>query len=1228
MNRIKKGGEIVQNISKPFDLNKYIDEQIELGKKIIYMSGGGPVGLYCGIELMKTGKFIVIMSEQRKKYNRKQIFFLQYTNLFHSYDNLSFDVKNELEKMGCNIGTPQTTRSDNCNEYINRFDILNNLDGKLVSTNIFKFEELFFAEFILKGGIIIKPDSSLNISYDSNSLRTKNIEEKLIYALDSNTNKIVCIEGCKFYNNPNVEIDLNKVSFIIDSEGIGSKLRFSIQDNERTYLRYNDPSYSLIDQNKIIQVVEREKMQDDNILSYGLLLYLDTSKLSTELISKLNATDTDSFGNSLYDPHFADKTNNAFKKHYVAQHRYRFFASKINKYEQFYLNFNNLKSPDNYWYLSIMLSPSEYDYLKDILSLGKELEFEEIKKNHQNHKEHIELIDYLEILLFSCYNFYGLFGNDTMFIEELLNATTLFAFPVKMFYASGKIAGFLNSTEKPIFSIGDSILGVNYFSGTGVNYGMKYVDELINILNNNDSEQSKIDKYNKLAQDDNLLGSLSSSIERFINFDRINIKTIIENNFSFDILDIKPVSINRVYPSEKVPRDEITLDVFEELKKYDYGLNDIGKQFKFDTNENLSIDYLSNTLIDWMKKIFAFNTFDASYVRNSHNASYFNNLKKIFNDKGIKSSQYKVNLLLNGLAPYISSNLPRDLITNVLGNKINDEKIYYNNDLPELDLGIAKNDFVIFDNASKQSDEVSDPFQEHKNIITKYITNVFLFSNDSKYNTLSLIVNKFSEKISEYIQLKQLKPNSIKFVYKGGNVLKIIFETYKYLSSGIVSLLIDEYFSDNFKSSDMDFQILISHEYYDNPEIIKGIINDMTKMSYVLLNDIRIELFKSIDNYIDFFKYTPSVQKKYLESILNDLNGLYKNKENDPSNPNLTFVNVFFSEIYSNYRVYKDDTRPDTLITIDNESQSEPKLTKNGNIPNPFTKTLDTSNFYISVNNAIDKFNLVRMKINFYANYCKQNEQTQILGKHLAGEFIDVGISKEQKHTDFNKDIAKYTKKNNDGNILLEFESFTLKYFIKELYGIVFSYEVKEKSEKRLNRMLVLCLIDAYIKNNFVIDDNIKNYIATLIELVRDKYNKLFNDKSFNFQLVGGAIETPYDIRLNTYDNVYDKDFTEINKSFADNDKKIVLGNNNFDGFEYIIKEIIELEKPQEQENIEELVKIFNIIINTLKKFLEIFEKNNSSDLIYRITQLGGIKNADYKEKYLKYKMKYLQNKN
>ena len=51
-----------------------------------------------------------------------------------------------------------------------------------------------------------------------------------------------------------------------------------------------------------------------------------------------------------------------------------------------------------------------------------------------------------------------------------------------------------------------------------------------------------------------------------------------------------------------------------------------------------------------------------------------------------------------------------------------------------------------------------------------------------------------------------------------------------------------EGFSDNFKSSDMDFQILISHEYYDNPEIIKGIINDMTKMSYVLLNDIRIEL--------------------------------------------------------------------------------------------------------------------------------------------------------------------------------------------------------------------------------------------------------------------------------------------------------------------------------------------------------------------------------------------------
>jgi hypothetical protein len=74
-------------------------------------------------------------------------------------------------------------------------------------------------------------------------------------------------------------------------------------------------------------------------------------------------------------------------------------------------------------------------------------------------------------------------------------------------------------------------------------------------------------------------------------------------------------------------------------------------------------------------------------------------------------------------------------------------------------------------------------------------------------------VNAISGTFSKF-DLSYICPN-------GGNVLRMIFETFKYLSSGIFSLLIDKNFSNNFEPSDMDFEIILADEYYSNPEISK-----------------------------------------------------------------------------------------------------------------------------------------------------------------------------------------------------------------------------------------------------------------------------------------------------------------------------------------------------------------------------------------------------------------------
>jgi hypothetical protein len=1213
----KRGGDIVQNILKKdlFDLNKYIDEQKVLGKKIIYMSGGGPVGLYCGIELMKTGKYSVIISEQRKSYTRKQIFFLQYTTLFNSYENLSQHVKKELEKIGCNIGTPFVTRSDNCNEYANKFDIYNNIDGKLVSINVFKLEELFFSEFILNGGIILKPSSSLDINYNSESIEKKKIDAKLVYMMDNETNKIICSEGCGFFDEPKVEIDLDKIDLIIDSEGGGSKLRKKIPNNERLHLVYdNDPG----EFEKLKSISEIEIKNADDILSYGLLLYVDTSKLSVDLINKINVSGSETFGKSLYDPNFVNNTNNLYKKHYIAQNRYRFFASKIDKYEQYFLNFNNLKSPDNFWYLSTMISKNEYNYIQKYLPTSRELLYSQIKSSIKNEYD-TEKINYLEIILFSCYNFYGLMENDIKYFDQLLNATTLFVFPVKMFYSISGIAGRHIDNKKPIFSIGDSILGVNYFSGTGVNYGMKYVDELINILQENNDIDICITKYNKVIENSKLLESLSSSIMRFIDFKKINFKSIIQNFFSFDKIDSNIISYNRIYPSTKIPISDVyniknITYVFNDIFKQNYGLNNIGENIPFISMNNHEL-YLK--LFEWLKKIFAFNLLNPSDPKHSYNSIYFDNLYKMLENSNDKSFNYKVNLALNGLSTFIESSLSNNVNSNLIKNE-DTNNIYFNNNLKELDFGIDEKNFInindiknnnselnnkyIIDDdeiSTEQIKSVSDPFQEHKNIVTKYITNVFSKSDEGKINTLNLIIEKFTTKINEYIIFKKFKKNSIRFIYKGGNVLRILFQTYKQISSGL-SLLIDEYYSNDFTNSDMDFEILVAEEYYNNKELISTIINDLTKMSYVILFDIRIELYKNIDNYIDFFKFTPGIQRNYLENIMTDLNNLYLNKINNINEPNLTFINIVFSGIYLNYKSNRDNSRFDLLIKNDDINLDVNKSIKVAGIPNPYSNKINKNYFYITVNNTIDAFNLVRMKVNFATNYCKQNTQTKIYNKNIGGEFIDVSISKKSKNKNFDDDLVEYTKKDNDGKILLKFESYKIKYFVKELYNIVFNDRMNDKTEKRLNRLLILCLIDAYVKNNFIIDKNFENYIKKTIELIYSKISEIQKE------------------------NILDINLKPNNKILTQDNDYLKNNNNIFiDGFEYVYNSI--LTSKYKKDNIESLIKIFDITISTLNNFIKILEFQNNQNIIYNITQLGGVKNIDYKNKYLKYKNKYIK---
>jgi len=282
----------------------------------------------------------------------------------------------------------------------------------------------------------------------------------------------------------------------------------------------------------------------------------------------------------------------------------------------------------------------------------------------------------------------------------------------------------------------------------------------------------------------------------------------------------------------------------------------------------------------------------------------------------------------------------------------------------------------------------------------------------------------------------------------------------------------------------------------------------------------------------------------------------------------LTFLNLEFSSIYTNFKTKNSSNHYDIHLI---EEDSNIKI---GYIPTPMTQIINKNDFYISINEIIPIFNLFRIKINFKGLYSKNNDNVnKIYSKDISGELIDVSISKENKSFTYGKDIVKY-KLNKLDNIKLEFFSYSLEYFIKELTFIIFKNENSSKIQKRINRLLLLSFIQANIIDDKKISEDLKIIINLIIDYLRN--NSIENENIILNSKYSGFIDFYKNLKL-----IY---------TFYNDDKKKIKEFKDFS-----LKILLE--------------------INELK------ENRNNFDL-YNITKLGG---DNYMYKYLKYKKKYLE---
>jgi len=365
----------------------------------------------------------------------------------------------------------------------------------------------------------------------------------------------------------------------------------------------------------------------------------------------------------------------------------------------------------------------------------------------------------------------------------------------------------------------------------------------------------------------------------------------------------------------------------------------------------------------------------------------------------------------------------------------------------------------------KPSDELRDENREFKDLSTDIVVKCMVSTSDTMYAFLSLVYNTFYDKIAKYKTKKGLDETDILFLYKGGNILRIIGFDFLSEMPRQSRKLIETFYADFFKRSDADFSI------YVNPKLREydTIYQDMVWLAYILQVEIRNQFSATPTTYFNFVRYS----KLYADRLLRPFyqKGVEANSFIDENNSkyyghkllSINFLGNGYPYQTTNYQGVNDTAR---------------QITSDGRIA-VFNLDDIQHGMYIQMNETLDfqspngriKFALVRTKMAF--NYLFQKPDGVKYTKVIGGELIDVSVPHRldsnfghfYEHNPL-ENIHKYVL--TSGKSSLEFYSYNYQYLANDLEFILFRFVAKPwntpKYEKRLNRLFYLYVIDLFIK--------------------------------------------------------------------------------------------------------------------------------------------------------------------
>ena len=382
-----------------------------------------------------------------------------------------------------------------------------------------------------------------------------------------------------------------------------------------------------------------------------------------------------------------------------------------------------------------------------------------------------------------------------------------------------------------------------------------------------------------------------------------------------------------------------------------------------------------------------------------------------------------------------------------------------------------------------ENKKYSDNAREFKGITTDIVVKNYVTTKENIFRFMKLVVGTFDQALELYAERKGLNRKEFIFVYKGGNVMRLLANEFLIELPGTASREINEYYKQYFKRSDADFAI------YINPSIPQydTVFAELTYISFLLQDKIREQFIENPTYFFEFEKYNDEAKRDILVGLLDSLNKAQSltNEENEDYN-GAKFVSV-------NHRgmtVCKNDDnqvnegsdcpgkydvvgKKDSLVEFTEVNDDGEKETVVYNISD------ETNYIYVQYNTALQfsdaenfqrHFNLTRTKINFNATYVTKDGK-QITNSY-GGELIDVSLAHRnssgvEHFWDHQNDfLREYTLKFEDDSIT--FNAYSIAYIVEDLEDVIYKQSDRpwkdKKYKKRVNRTFYFYFLDLFDK--------------------------------------------------------------------------------------------------------------------------------------------------------------------